>query len=147
MTFKNSMLSLFFLFFCVSLFSQSVSKVLSYNVYLNCEDTFTNKNDSILKSCKECQTWKYPSRKIFKKILNDMKEITTSEHHWFYNDYKCEINGELIYKRKKYKYYLNAGGYMMLVSTKNNEDNIYLTSKTKRFNEYFLSNKHVKNGY
>lgn len=76
-----------------------------------------------------------------------MKVISTLEHHWFYADYSCRINGDLLYNHKQYPYYLNAGGYVALVAIDDKENKFYLGCEKGDYDRYFLSTRFSKKDY
>ncbi len=76
-----------------------------------------------------------------------MQVISTSEHHWFYADYPCAVQGDLLYNHKQYHYYLNAGGYVVLTAADDKGDELYLGCGKGEYGKYFLTTRFSKADY
>lgn len=78
-------------------------------------------------------------------ILNAMTPLAGPTHHCCYNNFSCGIDGEVVYKGEKYKYTLNAGGWVSLWRGDYKESFLFACTKKQHF-KYFLSTYDVS-GY
>lgn len=76
-----------------------------------------------------------------------MSPVTSSEIHAFYNVYKCEIDGEMIFDSRKCKYFLNAGGYIAVYPEDSSEHFYLALVKSCKYDVYFLSTRGSVNDY
>ena len=108
------------------LLGQRNVKVLSYRI-----DTIINN---------ECDKWNYPTKDTLETIISKMTPLSGEEHHGCYNNYSCDIEGEIIYKGVKYNLTLNAGGWARLVSIDYSKQ-FLLACTVKKYFKYFISTK------
>lgn len=120
---------IFFLIATSYALGQKDVEVLSYKL-----DTVTNH---------KCDKWNYPTKNVLDVIISEMMPLTGEEHHGCYNNYSCSIEGIVIYKGKAYQYYLNAGGWIRLVSS-DYKIQFLLACDNKKYFKYFLSVKDCK---
>jgi hypothetical protein len=62
----------------------------------------------------QCAEWKEPKKSEILSLLNSLQEVTSREWNDCYGDWTCGIEGELMYKKKKCYYRLDAGGWIIL---------------------------------
>lgn len=78
-------------------------------------------------------------------IFAYMTPLAGPTHHCCYNNFSCEITGMILYKSKKYSYYLNAGGWAHLTSEDYKYQFLLACTKKEHF-KYFITTYDVS-GY
>jgi hypothetical protein len=86
----------------------SLPLLLLYSVILSYRIDTAEKN--------QCHKWYYPSKENIQQLISSMTLLNGPEHCSLYSNYSCSIENKLIYKGKEYKYYLNAGVWISVVS-------------------------------
>jgi len=123
---RNIFIQALFLLTFSHVSAQKNVRVLSYKI-----DTIANN---------ECDKWNYPNKDTLEMIISKMTSLSGEEHHGCYDNYSCDIEGEIIYKGMKYSYSLNAGGWIQLVSLDYSKQ-FLLACTDKKYFKYFISTK------
>jgi hypothetical protein len=123
---RKIILQALFLLIFSNVLGQRNVRVLSYKI-----DTIINN---------ECYKWNYPNKDTMQVIISKMTSLSGEEHHGCYNNYSCDIKGEIIYAGIKYSYSLNAGGWVRLVSLDYSRQ-FLLACTDKKYFKYFISTK------
>lgn len=84
----------------------------------------------------QCTDWQEPGKSDILPVLYSLKEVTGREWNDCYGDWTCGIEGELIYKGKKFYYRLDAGGWIIL---NDGEKQLYFVCKDDHCWKYFPS--------
>jgi len=72
---------------------------------------------------KQCYTWEVPPKQSILLLLKMSDEISGREWNVCYGDWQCGVRGILIFKGQKYKYSLDACGWIIL--NRNNVQKYY----------------------
>ena len=87
----------------------------------------------------DCKDWNYPDKTQLTIIIENMKWQFGSDIHYMFSHYPCQLSGFLkSMNGKKYKYYLNAAGY---ISITGKDGSFFLGMEDKKFEKFFFDIK------
>jgi hypothetical protein len=105
-------------------------KILSVNKKIR-KDTAENQYYN------QCESWNLTEKKIV-EIIKLSKPISSHEFQYQYYVLPCEFNGQLKIDNAMFRYKVNAGSYVVLISS---DTTIYLGCASKKCKKYFLTTK------